>query len=318
MSLPVGSASPMLGDRINVTLLLLQIQSVIFQTTNGENCLQYRIGAKFITHTVMAVKQDTLWDRFLSPLIQGLIDQEQMLQLRDKIDWEQTIEHYQSPAFSYPDYYRTQNFHGIEGGYLTQTAAISYDPITQYVLPPYEPWVRQRLIMEVRSQPRRILDLGCGTGSTTLLLQQAYPYATVTGLDLSPYMLAVAQDKANQADLDINWQHGTAESTQFAPASFDLITASLLFHETPPAITQAILAESWRLLAPGGQILILDGNQRTLRSLDWLNNVFEEPYIQAYAAGNLDAWMGKAGFDEVQTKDVFGLNQLTSGIRYNS
>jgi ubiquinone/menaquinone biosynthesis C-methylase UbiE len=263
----------------------------------------------------MAVRQDTLWEQFLAPVIQRLVDREQMYQLRDRIDWEQISESDRVPAFNYPDYYHTQNFHGIEGGYLTQTAAITYDPITQYVLPPSEAWVRQRLMMEVNSQPRRILDLGCGTGSMTLLLKQAFPYAVVTGLDLSPYMLAVAQDKAQQTQVDINWQHGNAESTPFAPVSFDLITAALLFHETPPAITQAILAESYRLLAPGGQILILDGNQQIIRNLEWLNNVFEEPYIQAYAAGNLDAWLGKAGFDQVRTKDVFWINQVTTGIR---
>ncbi len=263
----------------------------------------------------MAVNQDTLWDRFLSPLIQGLLDREQMLELRDRIDWEQEIAHYLVPGFNYPEYYHTQNFHGIEGGYLTQTAAITYDPITQYVLPPFESWVRQSLMTEICSQPRQILDLGCGTGSIAVSIKQAFPNATVTGLDLSPYMLAVAQDKARRADLEIVWQQGTAESTSFATGSFDLVTAALLFHETPPKIAQSILAESYRLLAPGGQILILDGNQQTLRSLDWLNNVFEEPYIQAYAAGNLDAWMGKAGFDEVRTKDVFWLNQVTSGMR---
>lgn len=259
----------------------------------------------------MAVKQETLWDRFLSPLIQGLIDREQMLQLRNRIDWDRAIE----SQISYPEYYHTQNFHGIEGGYLTQTAAISYDPITQYVLPPYEPWVRQSLMVEIRAYPRRILDLGCGTGSMTVSLKAAFPYASVTGLDLSPYMLAVARDKAQRENLEINWQQGAAESTPFTPASFDLITACLLLHETPPAITQSILTESQRLLAPGGQILILDGNQRTLRSLDVLSNIFEEPYIRDYAAGNLDAWMGKAGFDQVQTKDVFWLNQVTSGIK---
>jgi ubiquinone/menaquinone biosynthesis C-methylase UbiE len=169
--------------------------------------------------------------------------------------------------------------------------------------------------MSVRSEPRRILDLGCGTGSTTVLLKQAFPYAVVTGLDLSPYMLAVAEDKAQRAHLNIEWEHGKAESTQFKSASFDLVTASLLFHETPPAVTQEILAECWRLLAPGGQILILDGNQSTLRSLDWLNNVFEEPYIQTYAAGNLDDWLGSAGFKDVRTKDVYRLNQLTHGMK---
>jgi ubiquinone/menaquinone biosynthesis C-methylase UbiE len=264
----------------------------------------------------MTAKQETLWDRFLSPLIQNLIDRDAMLRLRDRIDWDGAISNYIQAGFEYPDYYRSQNFHGIEGGYLTTSAAVTYDPITQYVLPPFEGWVRQSLVAEVRSQPRQILDLGCGTGSTTILLKQAFPAARVTGLDLSPYMLAVAEDKARSLNLDIVWQQGTAEATNLALASFDLVTAALLFHETPPQITQAILAESYRLLAPGGQMLILDGNQATLRNLEWLNHVFEEPYIQAYAAGNLDAWMGKAGFDEVRTKDVFVLNQVTSGIRY--
>jgi ubiquinone/menaquinone biosynthesis C-methylase UbiE len=264
----------------------------------------------------MAIRTDTLWEQFLSPLIQGLLDKEQMMAVRDRINWTETIDRFQAPEFSYPDYYHTQNYHGIEGGYLTQTAAITYDPITQYVLPPYEPWVRQGLISEIDIQPQRLLDLGCGTGSMTIPLKQAFPGTKVTGLDLSPYMLAVAEDRSRYAGVDIEWKHGTAtELSQFASGSFDLITAALLFHETPPAITQAILAESYRLLTPGGKILILDGNQSTLRSLEWLNNVFEEPYIQAYAAGNLDAWLGRAGFDHVRTKDVFWLNQVTIGIK---
>ena len=263
----------------------------------------------------MAIRQDTLWEKFLSPLVQGLLDQEQMMAVRDRINWHEIINRYQTAEFIYPKYYQSQNFHGIEGGYLTQTAAITYDPITQYVLPPYEPWVRQSLINEIDTYPQQVLDLGCGTGSTTLLLKQTFPSAVVTGLDLSPYMLAVAADRSSRAGVEIQWRHGMAELTQFESGSFDLITASLLFHETPPAITQAILTESYRLLAPGGTILILDGNQRTLRSLDWLNNIFEEPYIQTYAAGNLDAWLGKAGFDAVETKDVFWLNQVTKGVR---
>ena len=175
--------------------------------------------------------------------------------------------------------------------------------------------MRQSLVNEIDTYPRQVLDLGCGTGSTTLLLKQTFPSAVVTGLDLSPYMLAVAEDRSSRACVEIRWRHGMAELTEFETGSFDLITAALLFHETPPAITQAILTESYRLLCPGGIIAILDGNQRTLRSLDWLNNVFEEPYIQTYAAGNLDAWLGKAGFDAVETKDVFWLNQVTKGVR---
>jgi len=59
----------------------------------------------------------------------------------------------------------------------------------------------------------RILDLGCGTGSTTLL-KQAFPQAEVIGLDLSPYMLVRAEHKAKAAGLDIHWRHGNAEQTK--------------------------------------------------------------------------------------------------------
>ncbi len=65
------------------------------------------------------------------------------------------------------------------------------------------------------------------------------------------------------------------------------MTASLLFHETPDAVSLEILRESFRLLVTGGQVLILDGNQKTLRQLEWLNDVFEEPYIREYAAGSV-------------------------------
>ena len=263
----------------------------------------------------MAVRKDTIWERFLSPIIRSFIDEEKLRQFYESTDWEGESDRFRHPGLIYPDYYSNQNFHGIEGGYLNSGAATTYDPITQYVLPPNETWVRQGLIDAIRGTPRRILDLGCGTGSTTLMLKQAFPAAQVTGLDLSPYMLVMAAHKAETAQLTIQWRHGKAEETGFTDASFDLVTASLLFHETPPTATKSILRECFRLLVPGGEVLILDGNQKTLRQVDWLTEVFEEPYIKDYATGNLDAWMGAGGFEAVQTKDLFWVHQVTKGIK---
>jgi ubiquinone/menaquinone biosynthesis C-methylase UbiE len=263
----------------------------------------------------MAVRKDTLWDRFLSPIIRSFIDEEKLRQFYESKDWQAESDRFRRPDVTYPQYYSSQNFHGIEGGYLNGGAATSYDPITQYVLLPNEKWVRQGLIDSIQGQPRRILDLGCGTGSTTLMLKEAFPQAEVVGLDLSPYMLVMADHKAKAANVDVQWHHGKAEETGFPDASFDLVTASLLFHETPPSVTQSILRECFRLLTTGGEVLILDGNQKTIRQVDWLTEVFEEPYIKAYAAGNLDAWMGAAGFEAVQTKDVFWVQQVTQGIK---
>ena len=263
----------------------------------------------------MATRQDTLWKQFLQPVFGFLIDENALKQLSRSIDWKSECDRISNPDLVYPHYYQSQNFHGISGGYLTSDAAVTYDAVTQYVLPPNENLVRQSLVDAVRGKPQKMLDLGCGTGSTTILLQQQFPEARVTGLDLSPQMLAIANYKAKQLNYDIEWLHGLAEATSLPESSFDLITASLLFHETPLAITKAILEEAFRLLTPGGQIVILDGNQKTLRQTTWLTNIFEEPYIQDYALGNVDAWLGAAGFDMIRTDEFWWTNQVSYGFK---
>lgn len=263
----------------------------------------------------MAVGKDTIFERFLSPLMRLAIDEQALKRLYEGIDWETAGDRYRQPDLVYPEYYTSQNFHGIKRGYLNPSAAVSYDPITQYVLPPHETVVRQGLMDAVRVKPRRIIDLGCGTGSTTLMLKQAFPEAEVVGLDLSPYMLVVAEMKAQKAGLKIQWLHSKAESVAFPDASFDLVAASFLFHETPPAISRAILRESFRLLKVGGQVAILDSSQKTLRQTEWLTDMFEEPYIKSYVAGSLDAWAGAAGFAAVQTHEHWWTNQVTQGVK---
>lgn len=264
----------------------------------------------------MVVAQNTIWERLLAPVAKLFIDEEELERYAKSVDWERESQRFCRGDVITPEYYSSQNFHGIEGGYLNSAAAVSYDAITQYVTPPNENWVRQAVIDAVQvTQPRRIIDLGCGTGSTTLMLKQAFPEAEVIGLDLSPYMLVRASHKAENLGLDVSWRHGNAEQTGFPEHSFDLVTASLLFHETPPAVSQIILHESFRLLVPGGQVLILDGNQKNLRHLEWLNDIFEEPYIRDYGGGSVDAWMGAAKFGAVRTEDVWWLHQLTSGVK---
>lgn len=266
----------------------------------------------------MANGKDTLWSKFLQPIFGFLIDGEELEKLAQSIDWNFASDRLIDSNLTYPEYYISQNFHGIEGGYLTTVAAVSYDPVTKHALPPNEIWNREAVIKAVTGNPLKILDLGCGTGSTTIMLKQAFPTAKVIGLDLSPQMLAMAEYKAHQEQLKIEWLHGIAERTNFADSEFDLVTASLLFHETPITITQQILQEAHRLLKPGGKVIILDGHQKTLRNTTWLSDIFEEPYIKEYAAGSIDAWMGKAGFNQVLTEDVWWTNQLTTGVKSSS
>ncbi|MGL5033403.1 MAG: class I SAM-dependent methyltransferase [Microcystaceae cyanobacterium] len=259
----------------------------------------------------MKPQPQTLWDNLLKPLFQTfLIDDIALKKIEQEIDWEAGKEKF-SRLKSYPEYYQTQNFHGIKGGYLTQTAALTYDPITRHVLPPNETWVRQALGDRIGGEPRRILDLGCGTGTMTLMLKEKFPQAQIVGLDLSPQMLIMADYKAKKANLTVEWCQGLAEKTEFKENSFDLITATLLFHETPPLITRQIMREVFRLLTPNGQFLILDGNQNTLLQTEWLTQVFEEPYIKDFAQGNLETWLKQSQFEAVKSDEYYWIHQIT-------
>ncbi len=247
-------------------------------------------------------------------MVRALIGQENQ-RLYDTVDWRQACDRFQQADLIYPTYYSHQNFHGIEGGYLTSVAAVTYDAITALACPPSETWIRQQLINAIQGQPKRILDLGCGTGSTTLMLKQSLPAALVMGLDLSPYMLTMAEHKAQQVGLPIQWRHGLAEATGLEEGSFDLVTLSMVLHETPPSIAQLILAESFRLLQPGGQIIVLDGSQKILRHTDWLIKLFREPYSKVYAAESVDAWLTFAQFEAVHTRYIGWIHQISQGFK---
>lgn len=251
---------------------------------------------------------------FLLPILRflvGTVIGKDNLRLYETYDWED--DRFESSAANYPEYYSSKNFHGIKGGYLNAIAPVTYDAVTRFAAPPNETKQREAAIACVKQQPSRILDLGCGTGSLTLMLEQAFPQAEVIGLDISPYMLAMAEYKGKQANSAIQWQQGLAEATDFADGQFDLISIAFLFHETPVAISQAVLRECYRLLQPGGQVIILDGNQQKLRHTNWLIKLFREPYSQAYAAGSVDDWLETAGFVEIETKSIGWISQLSTG-----
>lgn len=258
------------------------------------------------------MKTTALWQFCIKVFVRILIGADNQKQY-DTYDWETGCKALSNPDLTYPQYYRIPNFHGVEGGYLCKEAAVTYDAVTAFASPPNETRLRQQVLKSIQGQPQRILDLGCGTGSTTLMLKDAYPQAEVIGLDLSPYMLCHAQHKGQQAQLNIHWLHGLAEATDLETHSFDGITICMVFHEMPPRISRLVLQECQRLLKPDGQLIILDGNQNRLRHVDWLIRLFREPYATIYAQESIQDWMIKAGFQNVCTQYLGWIHQLTVG-----
>ena len=107
-------------------------------------------------------------------------------------------------------------------------------------------------------QPRRILDMGCTIGNSTVPWKKLYPDAEVIGIDVSETALRYAHSRAEALGQRVEFVQTNAEFTEFEGGSFDLVTSCLLLHETSAAALPRILAESRRLLSPGGLMAHLD------------------------------------------------------------
>jgi ubiquinone/menaquinone biosynthesis C-methylase UbiE len=109
------------------------------------------------------------------------------------------------------------------------------------------------LALACAKSPKRVLDVGCGTGQLLRQLAERLPHAAeLTGVDAAQGMI----EAANSADNRLRYLQGTAERLPFEDASFDLVISTTSFdHWTDQA---AGLAECHRVLAPGGRFVLAD------------------------------------------------------------
>jgi ubiquinone/menaquinone biosynthesis C-methylase UbiE len=115
------------------------------------------------------------------------------------------------------------------------------------------------LIRQTQIAPgQRVLDLGCGTATLTIMIKQAQPGADVVGLDGDPNVLAIGRAKARQIGVDITLDEGMAFQLPYPEASFDRVLSSLVFHHLTYEDKKRALRESWRVLKSGGEIHLVD------------------------------------------------------------
>lgn len=105
----------------------------------------------------------------------------------------------------------------------------------------------------------RLLDVGCGTGTLAVLAARlGGSGARVSGIDPAPRQIARARAKARRAGLDIDFRQGVIEDLPFDEESFDAVTSTLMMHHLPDDLKAKGLAEIWRVLEPGGRVVIAD------------------------------------------------------------
>jgi ubiquinone/menaquinone biosynthesis C-methylase UbiE len=194
-----------------------------------------------------------------------------------------------------------------------------YDPMQRWLL--REGTIKQRLVAEATVGPgQRVLDLGCGTGTLGILLLRQHPHARFVGLDRDAGILRRAQAKAGRARTPMHLDQGTAVQLPYVDGTFDWVLASLMLHHLTPADQRQALHEAFRVLRPGGQILVADfGRPQTLagRAAGLMLRRFEQ--AADFLEGKLPLLLHEAGLQEVREIDtyqtVFGTVALYSGLK---
>jgi SAM-dependent methyltransferase len=160
-------------------------------------------------------------------------------------------------------------------------------------------------------QPKKILDMGCSVGHSTLPYVDAYPEAEVFAIDVSAPMLRYGHARAEAMNKRVHFCQQNAEHTNFASESFDLIVSHILLHEIPTPAIRKVMSECYRLLAPGGMMIHVEAPQYqhmdlfTEFTFDWQTSNNNEPFWSAMRDLDLGQVIALAGFDADKINQTF-------------
>lgn len=173
------------------------------------------------------------------------------------------------------------------------------------------------LVNAVPVEGARILDVGCGTGHTTLAV--ALRAMSVVGVDLTDEMLAEGRRLASERGLqNVSFVRGDAERLDYPEASFDVVVSRYSAHHFPHP--QRALREMARVLTPGGTFLLVDtvapdepahntflNAIEVLRDPSHVRDHTADEWLSMFAAAGLEAellhrWAIRLAFDAWVTR----------------
>ncbi|BAZ25468.1 type 11 methyltransferase [Kalymmatonema gypsitolerans NIES-4073] len=218
------------------------------------------------------------------------------------IDWAEELKGYRTDHEYYPDYIHAP-IHGVTDAYTNPQNCLGWDCGIDVILQKSHnvscQQMRERMaeLIPLDAQINTVVELGAGTASGALALARRFPQATFSITDISPYMLVISKYKFSKAGLvnRAKFEQVDASDTGYPDNSFDLVTASLLFHEMPKEWTLKTLQEMYRITKPGGWVLYTD----TYRGEYALNVSFPEPWLSDFVQFNFEYEFAKAGFTEI-------------------
>ena len=178
-----------------------------------------------------------------------------------------------------------------------------YDPFLRWIV--REDTFKKRLITAAAIRPQHhVLDLGCGTGTLTMMIKNRQPNAKVHGLDGDSKALTIARRKAESADVEIVFDQGFAYDLPYPDDSFDRVLSSLVFHHLTHERKVETLHEVRRILKPGGSLFIVDfGKPRTSIGAALVKLVHHAQHIRDHLEGDLVEIIHSAGLSGAEEFD---------------
>ena len=216
-----------------------------------------------------------------------------------------------------PGYLR-QEFHHLPNGFYSKRLADAYARWFDRFMLGHTVRARRGLAA-VLSECRAVLDAGCGTGGLAAALRAA-GVDDVWGIDPSPYLLQIAARRCR----DARFVQGVVERSPFSPARFDGVGACFVFHELPPRVADAAIAEIHRLLGSGGLLAIAEPSPVQFRLRRggvrglyfWLlARWMHEPFVESWHQRDVPTWLRAHGFDLVSDEPRMPIRMIVARRR---
>ncbi|MGR9090276.1 MAG: class I SAM-dependent methyltransferase [Gammaproteobacteria bacterium] len=223
-----------------------------------------------------------------------------------------------NPALPTPKYHCAVDIHCQPGGYHGEfadddaSAGMVYDRAVHIYamgqMGPFNNDMGASILLWLKEhhpgfKPKRILDLGCSVGHSTVPYCDAFPKAEVHAVDVAAPMLRYAHARAEDLGKKIHFSQQNAEYMDFEDESFDLIVSHILLHETSDKAIRNIVAECQRLLRKGGMMIhaetppYKDMAPFDAFMLDWDTRNNNEPFWSRSHELDYRQLSANAGFD---------------------
>jgi ubiquinone/menaquinone biosynthesis C-methylase UbiE len=161
-----------------------------------------------------------------------------------------------------------------------------------------------RLAAESSARPGdEILDVGCGSGNLTRVMAAAVaPDGTAHGVDPSDEAISYARRRTRLANC--TFSNGIAEALDAPDGSYDVVVSSLMVHHLPEDLRPQAIGEMFRVLRPGGSLLIAEFRPPASRIGRLLIGSLHSPAMAENRVDLLAPMVRAAGFERLHSGDM--------------